>query len=164
MFDPAAGGPRMRPTPPASVVALFDGQCGVCSRSARWIGARDASHQVERLDLRDPEAAARFPDLSPDAVRAQMHVVTPDGRVIVGLDAVRAAFAVLPGWWLAASVLGVPGLHAVAGVGYRLFARNRLVFNRWFPLPEGEQPCTDACAVDWAALERAAAEAQEASR
>jgi predicted DCC family thiol-disulfide oxidoreductase YuxK len=130
----------------------------VCARSARWIAARDPEGRIERLDLRDAVTAARFPDLSPDAVRAQMHVVTPDGAVLVGLDGVRAVLEVLPGWGLVARTLGLPGLHAVASALYRAFARHRLVFNRWVPLPEDEAPCTDACAVDWAALERAAAE------
>lgn len=157
----APAGPEMRPAEGAVVVALFDGRCGVCSRSARWFGGRDHQGRIERLDLRDLEAAARFPDLSPDAVRAQMHVVDRDGRVHIGLDGVRAALRELPGWSPLASVLGWPGLHGVASLLYVAFAKNRLFFNRWLPVPEGEQPCTDACAVDWEALKRAAAAAEE---
>jgi predicted DCC family thiol-disulfide oxidoreductase YuxK len=140
------------------VAALFDGRCGVCARSARWLGDRDARGRLERLDLRDPDAAARFPALSPDAVRAQMHVVDAEGRVRVGIDGVRAVLAELPGWGPAAAALGLPGVRGLAGLAYLAFARNRLRFNRWFPLPGDEPPCTDACAVDWSALERAAAE------
>ncbi|MEQ1564398.1 MAG: DUF393 domain-containing protein [Myxococcota bacterium] len=145
-FDVPAGGPPMAPRPPARLAALFDGRCGVCTRSSRWFGARDPERRVERLDLRDPVAAARFPGLDPDAVRAQLHVVDADGRVVVGVDAVRLALSALPRWWLAAAALGVPGIRGLAGVAYRWFARNRLWFNRWFPL--GEPACTDACAVD----------------
>ncbi|MEZ4236400.1 MAG: DUF393 domain-containing protein [Myxococcota bacterium] len=150
--DPA--GPPMAPQPPATVVSLFDGQCGVCSRSAGWIGQRDVHGRIERLDLRDPRAADRFPALSPDACRAQMHAVDADGNVIVGLDAVRAVLAPLPGWRLVAWGLGLPVVHRLATWGYRWFARNRLWFNRWIPAPAGAPACTDdACAVDWAALE-----------
>ncbi|MCA9488909.1 MAG: DUF393 domain-containing protein [Myxococcales bacterium] len=158
MIFTSPAGPPMRPNEGSVVAALFDGRCGVCSRSARWFGERDPMGRIERLDLRDPEAAARFPDLSPDAVRAQMHVVDREGRVHIGLEGVRAALRELPGWAWLASVLGWPGLHAGAGLLYLAFAKNRLFFNRWLPVPEGEQPCTDACAVDWEALKRAAAE------
>lgn len=157
MFDDAVGGPQMAPAAGRVLVALFDGQCAVCSRSARWIGARDRERRVERLDLRADATATRFPGFSPEAVRAQMHVVTREGRVLIGIDGVRAVLAELPRWSALAAVIGVPGVYQLSGLVYRWFARNRLTFNRWIPLPEGEQPCTDACAVDWAALERAAA-------
>ena len=161
IFSPPDG-PSMRPADGAVVVALFDGRCGVCSRSARWIGERDGAGRIERLDLRDPRAAARFPRLDPDAVRAQMHVVDRDGRVVVGLDGVRAVLRELPGWSALAGELGLPGLHLLAGVLYRAFARHRLTFNRFLPVPQGAEPCTDACAVDWDALRRAAEAREEA--
>lgn len=164
MFHDAAGGPVMAPGPGRALVALFDGRCAVCSRSARWIGGRDPAGRVERLDLRAEATAERFPGLSPDAVRAQMHVVDAGGRVIVGIDALAAVLGELPRWGWVSRLLGVWGVHGLAGLGYRWFARNRLTFNRWIPLPEGEQPCTDACAVDWAALQAAAAAQEESQR
>jgi predicted DCC family thiol-disulfide oxidoreductase YuxK len=151
-FTEPLGGPAMLPRPGTRVVSLFDGQCGICTRSARWIGQRDAEGRIERLDLRDPNAAARFPALSTDEVRANMHAIAESGQVHVGLDAVIAVFDQLPRWWTVAAVLRIPGIHRVSAAGYRWFARNRLRFNRFFPVPPGEEPCTDACAVDWDAL------------
>lgn len=158
VFD-ATAGPMMAPTPPARVAALFDGECGVCTQSAAWFGRRDTAGRIQRLDLRDPDAAARFPTLDPVAVRALMHVVHPDGRVTIGLDAVRAVLVELPGAWpFVARVLGIPGVHFVAEFFYRAFARNRLFFNRWFTparAPGSEVVCEgDACAIDWEALAR----------
>ena len=57
----ASLGPEMRPAEGAALVALFDGQCRVCTRSAAWVAERDRGSRVERLDLRDPIASARFP-------------------------------------------------------------------------------------------------------
>lgn len=145
----------MLPRPGTVVVSLFDGQCGVCTRSARWIGQRDPDGRIERLDLRDPDAAERFPGLSPDAVRAHMHAIDTTGRIHVGIDGVIAVFHELPRWWVVASVLRIPGIHALARLGYGWFARNRLWFNRFLPVPPGEAPCTDACAIDWDAIREA---------
>jgi predicted DCC family thiol-disulfide oxidoreductase YuxK len=155
-FTSPIGGPEMRPAAGTAVVSLFDGDCGICTRTARWIGARDPAGRVERLDLRDPESAARFPGLSTDAVRANLHAIDAEGRIHVGLDGVIAVFGVLPRWAWVARILALPGVHPVASLGYRWFARNRLWFNRFVPVPEGEAPCTDACAVDWDALQREA--------
>lgn len=152
MFDPPAG-PSGRPREGAVLVALFDGRCGVCSRSARLIGERDPSSKIERLDLRDEAAAVRFPSLTPDAVRASMHAIDTDGRIYVGLDAVLEIFGELPRWSWLARLGRLPGIYRLAGVGYRLFARNRLWFNRWLPAPQGETPCDgDACAIDYSTL------------
>ena len=150
-------GPVMRPRPGAAVVALFDGDCAVCTRSAAWFAARDAGGRVERVDLR--RAHDRFPGLDADAVRALMHVVDADGRVIIGLDAVRAVLAAIPGWAWAATALGWVGVHGAADVTYRAFARNRLWFNRFLPgvvVPGSPaEACDgDACAIDWDALAR----------
>jgi len=155
VFEPADG-PPMAPQPPAVVAALFDGDCGVCSRSSAWFGPRNGAGRVERLDLRDPVAAERFPQLDPEAVRALMHVVLPDGRVVIGLDAVIAVLAELSGAWPAvATLLRVPGLHWLADKVYRLFARNRLFFNRWFTPVSDAPVCEgDVCAIDWEALAR----------
>lgn len=133
--DPSAG-PPMAPRPPAALVALFDGQCSVCTRSAAWIGARDhAEPRIERLDLREDASASRFPAFGHAAVREQLHVIDAAGEVTVGLDAVIAVLGQLPRWAWLGWVLGLPGVHAIAGIGYRWFARNRLWFNRFLPAP-----------------------------
>ena len=148
----------MAPAPGKEVVALFDGDCGVCSRSSRLFGRWDRRGRVERQDLRHPVAAARFSSLEPDAVRSSLHVVRADGSVVIGLDAVRAVGAELPRpWpWLAAA-LGLPGIHLLACLGYRAFARNRLLLNRLMRPVRGDVApgCDgDACAIDWEALAR----------
>lgn len=136
-------GPRMQPAGDADLAALFDGWCGVCTRSAIWVGERDPAGRVERLDMRDDAAAARFPAIDAEAARAQLHVVDRDGRVYVGIDALARLLRAIPGWGPVGALIGVPGVHAVTGVAYRWFASRRLSFNRWFPL--ADKSCDDAC-------------------
>jgi predicted DCC family thiol-disulfide oxidoreductase YuxK len=139
--DPA--GPAMRPAGSAALAALFDGQCGVCTRAAAWVRERDPGGRVERLDLRQAAAAARFPRISATAAREQLHVVDPSGRVWIGIDGLGRLLREIPGWRWLGRAIGAPGLRGVAGVAYRAFARRRLFFNRWFPL--AEQGCDGTC-------------------
>jgi predicted DCC family thiol-disulfide oxidoreductase YuxK len=139
----APEGPEMRPAAGAALVALFDGQCGVCTRSAAWVAERDTAGRVERLDLRDPVAAARFPSLDPASVRAALHVVDAAGRLSVGIDALARLLALLPGWRLTARVMVMPGIRVATDRAYRFFASRRLWFNRFFPL--AEQGCDETC-------------------
>jgi len=135
-----------RPQCGASLVILYDGGCSVCTGSVRYIESRDVHGEVECADLRDPDSARRFPEFSPEAVRALMHGVDTAGEVTVGIDAVRQLGGRLPWWRRVAWLLGVPGFREVGSVAYQLLARNRYVFN---PLL-GDPPCADdACAVDW---------------
>ena len=147
-----AVGPVMGPSGKAELVALFDGDCAVCRRSMAAIVARDTAGRVECVDLRRPEVAARFPDLSVDAVRAQLHSVDGTGSVFIGVDALRQCGSRLPRIRWVVWVLGVPGIRSVAQWVYVLFARHRMRFNVWFPVDIEE--CSEACAVDWDALEK----------
>lgn len=142
--DPS--GPEMRPARGASVVALFDGQCGVCTRSAAWVAARDVRGRVERLDLREPVAAARFIAFQPEKVREALHVVDSTGQIWVGVDALGRLLGELPGWRRAGRWMVAPALRGVTGAAYAWFASRRLSFNRFFPL--AEKGCDGTCSHD----------------
>jgi len=133
----------MRPAPGATLVALFDGQCGVCTRSAAWVAARDPGSRVERLDLRDPVAAARFVSFEPDKVREALHVVDATGATWVGIDALGRLLAELPGWRSVGRLLVAAPLRPATGAAYAWFASRRLWFNRFFPL--SEKGCDGTC-------------------
>jgi len=127
-------GPEGKPGTGATLVALFDGACGVCTRGAAWTAARDPAGRIERLDLRQPSAAARFPRLSPEAVRASLHVVDGAGGLTVGVDAVARLLREIPAWRWAGVLLGWPVVRGLASPAYQAFADRRLWFNRYFPL------------------------------
>lgn len=141
--------PTMAPAPGAELVALFDGDCAICTTTMHFIWARDLVGRVECVDLRDEAVAARFPAFSVEAVRAQLHAVDRDGRVFVGIDAVRECGRRLPKYWTVAWILGVPGIRFVAQQVYVLIAKNRMLLNPWLRRDE----CADgSCEVDWDAL------------
>lgn len=137
------------PQPPADLVALFDGDCAICTATMQFIWARDLVGRVECVDLRDAQSALRFPEFTPDAVRAQLHAVDSEGRVWVGIDAVRECGRRLPRYRWVAWVLGVPGIRFCAQQVYLLIAKNRMLLNPWLR----QEDCDDgSCAVDPEAL------------
>ncbi len=54
-----------------------------------------------------------------------MHLVSPDGVVLVGAAAAPAILRLLPGGGLLAWTFRVPGVPSLAEVVYRAVARNR---------------------------------------
>jgi predicted DCC family thiol-disulfide oxidoreductase YuxK len=92
-----------------------------------WLRRRDRAGRLEFLPYQEAEVAIRYPALDPGRLAEALHVITPDGRVHVGVDAVAAIFARLPGWSLLAHVLALPGMRALARPVYTWIAERRRI-------------------------------------
>ena len=118
------------------LIVLYDGLCPPCRASAARI--RKLDPQGDRVTLADSRARTDLIDrfgLVPADVRRSLHAVTPEGRVLKGMDAVRAALrAVNKGWVLGWTKL--PIAKQISDVCYRLFAKHRF---RLFKIPEPEE-------------------------
>lgn len=109
---------------------LYDGECELCRRSAARLRRADRRGALELLDLNDPAASARFPQVHWERARALMQAVDERGRVYSGAEAWSRAGDRLPGWRRLAWILRLPVLRALAAVVYAWIARNRY---RWHP-------------------------------
>jgi lipase maturation factor 1 len=82
-------------------VMLYDGGCAFCGR---WV-QRWRHSTGDAIDYQPyQEAAARFPQIAPDAPGRAVHLIEPDGRVTRGAGAVFRAWALANHrrwpWWL----------------------------------------------------------------
>lgn len=110
---PEAGPPR--------VVVLYDGWCGLCRAAVRRLASLDRRGRLSLVSFRSPGVLARY-GIDPGRAERRMVAWVPPGRVLEGIDAVRAVAAAVPAlWplrpvlWLAAAVgLGQPLYDAVA--------------------------------------------------
>lgn len=125
------------------LIVLYDGWCSVCAKGARRLEPYERKHpdRLALRDLREHEDLIERHGIDPADARRTMHAITPDGRVVTGMDAVRAtARAVGRGWMIAWT--GLPVIRWIADRFYAWFARNRL---RWFR--SGDCP-SGACSVE----------------
>jgi predicted DCC family thiol-disulfide oxidoreductase YuxK len=115
----------LQTTPPGKYVLIYDGLCRFCTAGARrfvrWMGRVD----VELLDLQRPGALERFPGLTHDDCMRAMQLVTPDGRVFRGAEAVARALATRRFLGAAAYLYYVPGLRRLLDWLYARVAANR---------------------------------------
>lgn len=114
---------------PRRLQLLYDGACPICSLEMRRLRSLDASGRLECLDITaqgfDP---ARY-GTTRSALMRRMHALAPDGRLLAGMDAIRAAYsAVGLGWLLAPTRL--PLVRRLADRAYLAFARNRYAISR----------------------------------
>jgi len=129
---------------PARIV-LYDGVCGFCNGSVRWLIERDAGARLHYAALQGETAKAlraRHPEI-PNELDTIVYVEAAPGSERVWLRS-AAIFCVLrelaaPWRWLAPLRWLLP--RAVWDVAYRAFARRRY---RWFgrleacPIPPAE--------------------------
>ena len=125
---------------PAAVWTLvYDGYCTLCVRTMTQLDVLDGARRLRFVDLeRDAERARELlPGVSLEAMRAEMTIVTPDGRMLRGFFAFREMSRKLPVLWPFVPVLFAPG---AAWAGTRVYA--------WVAANRARRLCDgDACSV-----------------
>lgn len=107
-------------------IKLFvDGDCPVCKHEMRWLRRLDKGRgRIIFEDISDPSFDAAKFGLDNEQVIQRMHGILPDGQVVEGMTAFRAAYAALGFGWLLAPT-GWPVLRPIFDVCYKIFARIR---------------------------------------
>lgn len=124
---------------PKLPILLFNDQCAVCRRIARWVIGQEAKNgEAAKLEIRpigsDPEALkAIHPGLDIWDAYKSVHVVMPDGSMRMGGDAVGEVLRRLPATgWLAGAldleILGFRPFQSLLDAGYYLLDNIRPAF------------------------------------
>lgn len=122
------------------LTVLYDGACSLCRGSVARLRRMDHGGRVAVMDLHDPQASVKFPQVDREEAMRLMQAVDSTGKVYSGVDAWARIGLSLPAWKLLAWILLVPGIHFIAGLVYAWVARNRYRWNQ-------ELCADDSCAV-----------------
>ncbi|MGA8621142.1 MAG: MBL fold metallo-hydrolase [Candidatus Sulfotelmatobacter sp.] len=95
-----ASPPKARPTPFAVYRVLYDGQCEICQACVAWLKALDRENKTFALPVSGEGLGTVDSRLKLDECLRQLHVVTPEGEILVGWDAVASLARLLPSTWL----------------------------------------------------------------
>lgn len=114
-IEPAAG----------RTVVLYDGHCGLCQRSRGVARVLDWLQRVTWVDLHDPQVAKTLPELTPEQLREQMHVITPAGRILPGYRGWRHLLGSFPLTFLFWPLLWIPPIPTIGEWIYRTVAAAR---------------------------------------
>ncbi len=107
-------------------VLLYDGSCGLCTGSVRWLRVLDWLSRVDALDANVPAVQAAFPQVDPERARAQVQLVPrPGAAPLEGFRAFRWLAGRLPALWGMWPWLWLPGAAALGDHVYRAVARRR---------------------------------------
>jgi|ERR1700728_7888 len=89
-------------THPGSSVfkVLYDGQCEICQACVSWLKTLDDRTQTVCLPVSEEVLSSVDSRLSMDDCLRQLHVVTPEGEILIGWDAVARLARLFPATWL----------------------------------------------------------------
>jgi len=134
---PARPAARIRYSRPVPDHVFYDGDCGFCHRSVRFLAAHDGGGAFRFAPLGGPT----FLGLVPEAVRGglpdSLVIHTEGGRVLIQGAAALHCLRRLGGGFHVLAWLGALMPAALLDAGYGAFARNR---QRWFARPQHACP------------------------
>jgi glyoxylase-like metal-dependent hydrolase (beta-lactamase superfamily II)/predicted DCC family thiol-disulfide oxidoreductase YuxK len=108
---------------------FFDDQCEICQAGVSWLRLLDRKSRTECIGIH-PETLATYPSLAIDRCMQELHVVTPDERVLTGWDAVARLARLSPFTWLIGAIGAVPPFRWMGRFLYRLVATNRYALSK----------------------------------
>lgn len=129
-------------SPTAQPLTLyFDGACPLCSREARFFNLKAAPGRVQFVDIAAADFDAKSHGLDPHAVHREIHGRMPDGRIVVGVDALAQMWQLVPSTQWLATLTRKPVSRQAMQAGYWIFARLR----RYLPGRSGPSGPGAAC-------------------
>jgi predicted DCC family thiol-disulfide oxidoreductase YuxK len=120
-----------------AIVLVYDSDCPVCRAAADWVRRNaEAPGTFEYLPCRSEETRSRFPAIAEAACLQAMHLVLPDGTLLIGEQALPEILHRTRRYRWAAILFRLPGAGIVSRFLYRAFADRRHRISHLFP-PEG---------------------------
>ncbi|MCA9278048.1 MAG: DUF393 domain-containing protein [Phycisphaeraceae bacterium] len=102
-------------------VCFYDGRCGMCVRSAKWVGRLD---WLSRIDFRDLSTDPSLP-MSIEDTMAGMPMVTRSGKTLIGFPAMRRAIVQTPLGFIPGLLMYLPGISHLGTRVYKRAAAHR---------------------------------------
>ena len=110
---------------------LYDGECPLCRREARFLQNRNRHGRLAFEDIAAPGFDPAVYHTTREELMGVIHGVFPDGSIVKKVEVFREAYCAIGLGWLLAPTAW-PGLCWLDDWGYEWFARNRLSLGRLF--------------------------------
>lgn len=116
----------------------FDGRCPFCVKSMLKLRKWNTAGRLAFVDITQPGFDPAFLGTDMTALNRELHARTLDGRVLVGIDSMLAAYTLVGRGWMVWP-LRIPFLRPLLARCYRWFARHRYAISRrlGIRLPQG---------------------------
>ncbi|OIP33585.1 MAG: hypothetical protein AUK27_10100 [Deltaproteobacteria bacterium CG2_30_66_27] len=113
---------------------VYDADCPVCRAAADWVRRNAVAPDVfEYLPCRSAGTRSRFPSITEAACLRAMHLILPDGTILLGEQVLPEVLRRTRRYRWTAPLFRLPGAGILSRLLYRAFARRRHRISRLFP-------------------------------
>jgi predicted DCC family thiol-disulfide oxidoreductase YuxK len=106
------------------ITVFYDGLCPLCSREIAHYRTKVEGEDVAFVDIASADFDGGLFGVDAAQARVVLHVKV-GSEMRTGLAAVMSMWDALPAYRWLARFVSLPGIHALASIGYRVFARFR---------------------------------------
>lgn len=132
---------------PASLTVIFDGYCGVCTRTVEWLLSHDRDERLTVVPCQATRGVDRF-GVSREQCETRVWAVATDGYRAAGAQAMMLILAVMWQRPWPMTVGRLPIISQLLALGYGLVTRHRHRFTGttpWCEVHPGE--CLPECEI-----------------
>lgn len=118
----------MKKAPDFPLRVFYDGACSVCSREIDYYRRKDGGKRLVCIDISAPGFEPGLYDIPLEDFMYQLHAIDRRGTVYRGVDTFCAIWQAFPSstlFVLLGTILQWPGVHRIARICYKGFARVR---------------------------------------
>ncbi|AGX05919.1 DUF393 domain-containing protein [Bacillus infantis] len=106
-------------------MALYDNTCQLCQMTKKSFQKLDLLHRVDWVSLQKYEQEHGEIQFSSRELRKELHIITPEKKVLKGFYAVRRLLLLFPLTFVLGLFMHLPFASAAGVPVYRWIARNR---------------------------------------
>ena len=108
----------------SDLTLFYDSRCPLCAAEMRRLAGWDRQGRLAYIDMQGEDFDAGVYGTSYAAMDTELHGLTTDGRMLVGTDAIAAAYSAVGMGWLVWP-LRIALTKPLWGAAYRWLARHR---------------------------------------
>ncbi len=107
------------------ITVFYDGQCGLCAKEIKYYQRIAPLGIFNWQDItQTPEPFLNDGFLYSDGLK-RLHAKDAQGHYHIGVDAFILIWRHIPRWKILARIVSIPGIHALVGLAYKVFANWR---------------------------------------
>ena len=104
---------------------IYDGKCPVCAGTVKWIRENEISGSFTLMPCQSEQRRMLHPGVNRADCMNAMHLVLPDGTVLVGEKALPHILSRIKGYRFVVPLFRLPGAAPLSRIAYRWFAERR---------------------------------------